>query len=165
MILIKICLKVCRTWVNVIAKGYFTVRRLAMKGNELYVITDLQGRPLFFITESNEIDFRPIISRSAAMLETLGIKRPILVFDRGGYGIHFFKELDQTADVVTWVKYVNEKSLESISDEAFTVGLCCGDSTFLVSEEQRVVKESAQTAKKEGRKIPTSIDLRLGIGN
>jgi len=31
---------------NVIAKGYFTVRRLAMKGNELYAITDLQGRPL-----------------------------------------------------------------------------------------------------------------------
>ena len=148
---------------NVIAKGYFTVRRLAMKGNELYVITDLQGRPLFFITESNEIDFRPIISRSAAMLETLGIKRPILVFDRGGYGIHFFKELDQTADFVTWAKYLNEKSLESISDEAFTVGLCCGDSTFLVSEEQRVVKESAQTAKKEGRKIPTSIDLRLVV--
>lgn len=28
---------------NVIAKGYFTVRRLAMKGNEIYVITDLQG--------------------------------------------------------------------------------------------------------------------------
>ena len=69
------------------------------------------------------------------MLETLGIKRPILVFDRGGYGIHFFKELDQTADFVTWARYVNEKSLESISDEAFTVGLCCGESKFLVSEE------------------------------
>jgi len=57
----------------VIAKGYFTVRRLAMKGNELYAITDLQGRPLFFITESNEIDFRPIIARSAEMLVGFGI--------------------------------------------------------------------------------------------
>jgi hypothetical protein len=34
---------------NVIAKGYFTVRRLAMQGNELYAITDLQGRPLITI--------------------------------------------------------------------------------------------------------------------
>ena len=99
---------------NVIAKGYFTVRRLAMKGNELYAITDLQGRPLFFITESNEIDFRPIISRSADMLVDFGIERPILVFDRGGYGIHFFKELDQTADFVTWAKYLSEKSLNRI---------------------------------------------------
>jgi hypothetical protein len=34
-----------------LAKGYFTVRRLAMKGNEIYVVSDLSGRPLFFITE------------------------------------------------------------------------------------------------------------------
>jgi hypothetical protein len=60
-----------------------------MRGNELYLITDLQGRPLFFITESNEIDFRPIISRSAELLEKLGVSRPVMVFDRGGYGIHF----------------------------------------------------------------------------
>ena len=65
----------------VIAKGYYTVRRLAMKGNELYVISDLNGRPLFFITESNEIDFRPIILRAADKLIELGIKRPILTFD------------------------------------------------------------------------------------
>ena len=55
-----------------------------MKGSELYMVTDLQGRPLFFITEPNEIDFRPIISRSAAILCDLGIERPVLVFDRGG---------------------------------------------------------------------------------
>ena len=94
-----------------------------MKGNELYAITDLQGRPLFFITESNEIDFRPIIARSAEMLVDFGIDRPILVFDRGGYGIHFFKELNQTADFVSWAKYRSEKSLNSIPDQSFSVGV------------------------------------------
>ena len=148
---------------NVIAKGYFTVRRLAMKGNELYAITDLRGRPLFFITESNEIDFRPIILRSATMLEDFGIKRPILVFDRGGYGIHFFTELDQTADFVTWAKYLSEKSLSSIPDASFTVGLYAGENHFLVAEEQRVVKESVQTAQKECRETPSSMELRLVI--
>lgn len=148
---------------NVIAKGYFTVRRLAMKGNELYVVTDLQGRPLFFITESNEIDFRPIIIRSAAMLEDLGIRRPVLVFDRGGYGIHFFKELDQTADFVTWAKYLSEKSLSSLPDDSFTVGVCAGDNHFLVGEAWRQVSESAQTAKKDGRRDPTSMKLRLVV--
>lgn len=148
---------------NVIAKGYFTVRRLAMKGNELYAITDLQGRPLFFITESNEIDFRPIITRSAEMLVGFGIDRPILVFDRGGYGIHFFKELDQTADFVTWAKYLSEKSLNSIPDQSFSVGVFCGDNRFMVAEEKRTVTESIQTASNDGRKTPSSIDVRLVV--
>lgn len=146
---------------SVIAKGYFTVRRMAMKGNELYAITDLQGRPLFFITESNEIDFRPIISRSAAMLTNLGITRPILVFDRGGYGVNFFSQLDQQADFITWAKYIDEKSLMKISDESFTVGLRQEDKKFLVAEERRTVSESIQTAKKDGREIPAVMDLRL----
>jgi len=148
---------------NVIAKGYFTVRRLAMKGNELYAITDLQGRPLFFITESNEIDFRPIIARSAEMLVNFGIDRPILVFDRGGYGIHFFKELNQTADFVTWAKYLSEKSLNSIPDHLFTIGIFCGNNRFMVAEEKRTVAESIQTASKDGRKTPTSLELRLVV--
>lgn len=148
---------------KVIAKGYHTVRRQVLKGNELYMITDLQGRPLFFITESNEIDFRPIISRTAAMLEDFGIKRPILVFDRGGYGIHFFKELDGNGDFVTWAKYLDKKRLTSIPDSSFTVGLCVGDSCFMVSEQKRIVSESMQTAKKAEREIRSSIELRLVV--
>ncbi len=105
---------------NVIAKGYFTVRRLAMKGNELYFISDLNGRPLFSITESNEIDFRPIISQAADKLIGFGIKRPILTFDRGGYGIHFFSELDNKTDFVTWAKYVKNSQLDQIEEDAFT---------------------------------------------
>jgi hypothetical protein len=148
---------------NVIAKGYYTVRRLAMRGNELYAVTDLQGRPLFFITESNEIDFRPIISRCADKLREFGIARPILVFDRGGYGIHFFKELERTADFVTWAKYVSDKSLECIPDESFTMGIRFQDKNFLLAEEMRTVSESAQTAKKDGRSKPTSTRLRLVV--
>ena len=148
---------------NVIAKGYFTVRRMAMKGNELYAVTDLQGRPLFFITESNEIDFRPIIARSAEMLVDFGIDRPILVFDRGGYGIHFFKELNQTADFVSWAKYISEKSLKNIPEDSFSVGVFCSDNRFMVAEEKRTVSESIQTALNDGRKTPSSLELRLVV--
>lgn len=148
---------------NVIAKGYYTVRRLAMRGNELYAITDLQGRPLFFITESNEIDFRPIILRSAAKLRQLGICRPMLVFDRGGYGVHFFKQLDETADFVSWAKYVGDKALARIPDSSFTVGMWFTDHKYLVAEEIRTVKESVQTASQEGRSEPTCIKLRMVV--
>ena len=148
---------------NVIAKGYYTVRRLAMRGNELYSITDLQGRPLFFITESNEIDFRPIIFRSAEKLRKLGMSRPKLVFDRGGYGINFFKQLDDIADFVTWAKYVGDKALARIPDSSFTMGLWLNDKKYHLYEELRKVSESAQTAKAAGRSKPTSINVRMVV--
>jgi len=148
---------------HVIAKGYYTVRRLAMRGNELYAITDLQGRPLFFITESNEIDFRPIIMQSAEKLVAYGINRPILVFDRGGYGIHFFKELDRIAEFVTWAKYVSDKSLAEIPGSDFTMGIRFKDHRYLIAEQMRTVKESMQTAQREGRKEPVSIELRMVV--
>ena len=148
---------------KVIAKGYHTVRRLAMRGNELYAVTDLQGRPLLFMTESNEIDFRPIISLCATKLVELGVSRPLLVFDRGGYGIHFFKELSETADFVTWAKYVSDKSLERIPEESFSIGIFMGDRKYMVAEDFRTATESIQTAKSEGRTNPTSINLRLVI--
>lgn len=148
---------------NVIAKGYYTVRRLAMKGNELYFISDLNGRPLFSITESNEIDFRPIISQAADKLIEFGIKRPILTFDRGGYGIHFFSELDKKADFVTWAKYLKDSQLDRIKEDSFTECLFLNNKKYLVYEEWREAAESVQTAKKESREQPTKIKLRLVV--
>ncbi|MEA3361166.1 MAG: hypothetical protein U9R17_17405 [Thermodesulfobacteriota bacterium] len=148
---------------KVIAKGYFTVRRLAMRGNELYAVTDLQGKPLFFFTESNEIDFRPIISRAADKLIELGIPRPMLVFDRGGYGVHFFKELSERAGFVTWAKYLADKSLARIPDESFSVGIFFKDKRYLVAEEFRMVKETIQTARKDGRNTSSSMTLRMVV--
>lgn len=148
---------------HVIAKGYYTVRRLAMKGNELYAISDLQGRPLFFMTESNEIDFRPIISRAADKLIELGIARPILTFDRGGYGIQFFSELSEKADFVTWAKYITDKQLNAIDDDSFNQCLVFGKKRYLVSQQQRIVSESLQTAKKDGRSKPVQLKLRLVV--
>ncbi len=148
---------------NVIAKGYYTVRRLAMRGNELYAITDIQGRPLFFITETNEIDFRPMISRSVDKLIDYGVERPLMVFDRGGYGIHFFNHLSERADFITWAKYVKEQYLDGIPESSFTAGFSFTDHKYLVAEEKRIARESAGTATKEGRSEPASAELRLVV--
>jgi predicted transcriptional regulator with HTH domain len=134
-----------------------------MRGNELYSITDLKGRPLFFITESNEIDFRPIISRSARKLRQYGIDRPILVFDRGGYGVYFFTQLDPIADFVTWAKYVGDKALAGIPQSAFSVCVKFRKHKYEVAEQSRIVKESVQTAKNEGRSQPAFIELRMVV--
>ncbi|WP_291321889.1 putative transposase [Desulfonatronospira sp.] len=148
---------------HVLAKGYYTVRRMAMKGNELYAVTDLQGRPLFFLTESCEIDFRPMIARSVEMLIDFGIQRPIMVFDRGGYGVYFFTQLDKTADFVTWSKYVSKDKLQDMADELFTCCLLHKDKQLLIAEQTRTIKESAATAKKDGRDEPATMTLRMVI--
>lgn len=148
---------------SILAKGYHTVRRLAMKGNELYLISDLQGRPLWFRTDSAEIDFRPILSSCADKLIELGIPRPVMVFDRGGYGIHFFHELSPRADFVTWAKYIDGSLLNAIPSEEFRAGLALNGSKYLIAELLRTVRESSTTARKEGRAVATEMELRLVV--
>lgn len=113
-----------------------------------------------FITEGCEIDFRPIIMRAAGKLISLGITRPLLVFDRGGYGVHFFSELSQKADFVTWAKYVGKVQLQNLE---YTSGLEFKGSRYLIAEQWRVIRESAATAKKEGRKAPASLGVRMVV--
>ena len=145
---------------QVLAKGYHTVRRLAMKGNEIYVVSDLKGRPLFFITEGCEIDFRPIIERAAEKLIDLGISRPLLVFDRGGYGVYFFSQLSPKADFITWAKYLNKEELKDLD---YTSCLKFNEKKYLIAEKTKVIRESISTAQKEGRTLPASLEVRVVV--
>jgi len=141
-------------------KGYFTVRRLAMKGNEIYVVSDLSGKPLLFITENCDIDFRPIIKRAAEKIIELGINHPLLVFDRGGYGVHFFSELIEKADFVTWAKYLKQKEFEDLE---YSSCLKFKDKKYLIGEKQKLIRESISTAQKEGRETITSLEVRMVV--
>ncbi|MBW2341020.1 MAG: hypothetical protein JRF50_11885 [Deltaproteobacteria bacterium] len=145
---------------QVLAKGYFTVRRLAMKGNEIYAVTDLSGRPLFFITENCDIDFRPIIEKAAEKIISLGIRRPLLVFDRGGYGVYFFSHLLSRADFVTWAKYMKKEELEDLQ---YTSCLRFRDKKYLIGEKRKFIRESISTAQKEGRKDPACLEVRVVV--
>jgi len=146
---------------SLLAKGYHTVRRQVLKGNEIYVVSDIRKRPLMFITEGCEIDFRPIIDRIADRIIHYGVDRPLLVFDRGGYGIHFFSELSVKADFITWGKYIRDDELSSIPDKGFTVGFRFGDKCYEISEVDKEVVESADTANKEGREQRSRMKVRM----
>ncbi|MDZ7760286.1 MAG: hypothetical protein U5L00_08540 [Desulfovermiculus sp.] len=113
---------------------------------------------MFFLTESCEIDFRPMIARSAEMLIDLGIERPILVFDRGGYGVHFFNELDQQADFVTWAKHLPEKAMTELPG---FIPMCIAEEEIEIAETSRTIRETTQTAKNDGRNEPSSMQVRL----
>jgi transposase len=145
---------------KVLAKGYHTVRRIIMKGNEIYVVSDLDGKPLFSITEGCDIDFRPIIIRAADKISSLGIDRPILVFDRGGYGVHFFSQLSTRADFVTWAKYVKKDELKDLE---YTSCLMFNGKRYLIAEKTKLIRESVSTAIKEGRTKATSTEVRMVV--
>ena len=146
---------------SLISKGYHTVRRQVLKGNEIYVVSDIRKRPLMFITEGCEIDFRPIIERIADKIIGYGIDRPVLVFDRGGYGVHFFSELSLKADFVSWGKYVRDEDLSSLPDDKFRVGFRCGGGCYEIGEIDKELIESASTARKEGRQECSHIEVRM----
>jgi len=77
--------------------------------------------------------------------------------------VYFFTQLDKEADFVTWSKYVGDKALAGIPESAFTVGISFSDHKYEVAQEIRTVKESAQSAKKDGRSEPASIELRMVV--
>lgn len=143
-----------------LAKGYYTVRRQVLKGNEIYVVSDLSGRPLWFITEGCEVDFRPIIERAAEKLISMGISRPLLVFDRGGYGVYFFSKLMGKADFVTWAKYVKKAELEDIE---YTGCLPFKGKKYFIGEKKKRIREAVSTARKDGRGEPVSLEVRMVV--
>jgi hypothetical protein len=86
----------------------------------------------------------------------------MLVFDRGGYGVYSFKELNKIADFVTWAKYFQGVKFADLNEEKdFTACLLIEGKQLLVTEEIRTVRESIQTARKDGRDKPASMELRL----
>lgn len=145
---------------GIILKGYFTTRRTTEKGNIIYMISDLSGRALFSITEGCEIDFRPIIQRAAEKLIDYGIERPLLVFDRGGYGVHFFSQLEKKADFITWAKYLDSAQLQDIE---YTCCVRFNEKRYLVGEKTKVIKEALSTAEKEGRTECAQIEVRVVV--
>jgi len=146
---------------SLLSKGYHTVRKQVLKGNEIYVVSDIRKRPLMFITEGCEIDFRPTIMRVADKIIDYGVERPLFVFDRGGYGVHFFSELSLKADFITWGKYIRDDELSSISDDKFKVGFRFCGSCYEIAEVDKDLIESANTARKEGRQESSHIKIRM----
>lgn len=104
-----------------IAKGYFTTRRLALKGNHHYFANDIKGRPIFFRLTSAAVQFTDIIPDMVKDAQELmaenGTQSPlIVVFDRGGYDSKLFQTLDQMGVIyITW-----RKRDQPISHELFT---------------------------------------------
>lgn len=112
---------------HVVRKGYFTVRRLAMKGHQAYYANDPQGRPFFFLLTPASDQLTAVIPRMIEQVRAIVGDRWVdwvltLIFDRGGFCAALFKLLDELeVHWITWLKLNRElrQILDQLPEEGF----------------------------------------------
>ena len=106
---------------QVVRKGYFTVRRLAMKGHQAYYANDPQGRPFFFLLTPASDQLTAVIPRMIDQVQAIVGDRWVdwmltLIFDRGGFCAALFKLLDELK--VYWITWLElNRELRQIVDQ------------------------------------------------
>jgi hypothetical protein len=94
---------------HAIRHGYFTVRRLAIKGQQAFYANDRRGRPLLVLLQPGSAKLYAVIPEMIGLLKRIvgacwGRWVLTLVFDRGGWCIEFLQKLDQAR--VYWVTWL-----------------------------------------------------------
>jgi transposase len=87
-------------------KGYNPIRRFVQKGRAGYFINNSIGRPFFYILSDGYKDFREYLGEIAHKIGRKGAKNSnkqfILVFDRGGWGKEFCKDIGKEIIFICW---------------------------------------------------------------
>jgi len=83
--------------------GYNPQRRLAEKGRTAYVVNTAAGRPIYEVLSDGFDDFKANIEKIVDFLiEEAGVERPVVIFDRGGFGWESFERIEKKADFICW---------------------------------------------------------------
>ena len=146
---------------HVVRKGYFTVRRLAMKGHQAYYANDPQGRPFFFLPTPASDQLTAVIPRMIDQVKAIVGDRWVgwvltLIFDRGGFCAALFKLLDELkVHWITWLKPNRElrQVLDQLPEEGFR--------RHLISPED----DQGPTQVDGDRGVPRGIRLGPGRGH
>jgi len=83
--------------------GYNPQRRLAERGRTAYVVNTASGRPIYEVLSDGFDDFKANIEKIVDFLiEKAGVERPVVIFDRGGFGWESFERIEGKADFICW---------------------------------------------------------------
>ena len=83
--------------------GYNPQRRLAEKGRTAYVVNTADGRPIYEVLSDGFDDFKVNIEKIVDFLiEEVGVERPTIIFDRGGFDWRVFERIEGRADFICW---------------------------------------------------------------
>ena len=100
--------------------GYNTQRRMPEPARTNMVTSDSSGRIVDFEIQEGKGDLRGYIVQLAQKWREDLPHKPIMVFDREGYGAAFFYGLiDERIPFVTWEKHIDTQKLEAFDKERF----------------------------------------------
>jgi len=97
-------------------KSWYSLRRLAIKGNIQYFANDREQNPLFFIIRPPTIDLIRAIYEMIPFMRKITDKALTLIFDRGGFSQEFFIKLRDEYPDITFITWADENSF-SIGDK------------------------------------------------
>lgn len=97
-------------------KSWYSLRRLAIKGNIQYFANDREQNPLFFIIRPPTIDLIRAIYEMIPLMRKITDKALTLIFDRGGFSQEFFIKLRDDYPDITFITWADENSF-SIGDK------------------------------------------------
>ena len=83
--------------------GYDPQRRKPEKGRTAYVVNTAGGRPFYEVLSDGFDDFKVNIAKTVDFLiDEAGVQRPVVIFDRGGFGRESFERIEGKADFICW---------------------------------------------------------------
>ena len=103
-------------------KGFFTLRRLAVPGQNQFFLNDMKGRPIFFWLKTADKTLLKMVPDVIKQTKELtGQKRFTMVFDRGGFSSKLFRALDKAN--VTFITYLRgrQKQVDASAFKQYTI--------------------------------------------
>jgi hypothetical protein len=127
--------------------GYNTQRQMPIPGQTNMVTCDLSGRVVDFAIQEGKGDLRRhVLTVAGKWSEEIG-GRPVMVFDREGYGAAFFSALvREGTPFVTWEKHADAAKLEALEAGRFTDEFEFNGKRYGVFEEAKAYSHEIEDA-------------------
>lgn len=125
--------------------GYNTQRQLMVPGRTNQVTCDISGRVVDFQIQEGKGDMRAYLLELGNKWSQEIDERPVMVFDREGYGAEFFFAMNHAKnDFVTWDRHVDTKKLDTLAEDQFKEAFEVNGKQYRVFEDEKIFTHSPE---------------------
>ena len=122
-------------------KGFYTQRKLMIKGQTQIFVHDKSGRVVYFETQEGKGDIVEALKKTSEYISRLneGIK-PLIAVDREVWGVENFIYLKDER-IVTWEKFCHQDELQQIDIALFTDEIHKNQRHWLLYEDKKEYRD------------------------
>ncbi len=133
-----------------VRSGYNTQRRMMVPGRTNLVTCDVSGRVVDFDIQEGKGDIREYIINLGKKWKDEVPEKPVMVFDREGYGAEFFFNMNNAqVGFVTWEKHIDTKKLKDIGEEQFSEEFEFNNKIYRIFEGTKEFSHTDENDKKQ----------------